>query len=194
MLCSFLTRSRGKYSLVFPTSRILRCLLTGKRLTTAWQDRIDVWDLERSQRLLTLPGHVGGAVAMAFSPDGRLIASGGRDRFARIWSAETGEQLFLLSGHRDHVTSLAFTGDGRSLVTAGPDKFTKLWHVATGQFLWDFDYSANGYSTNHALAFSSDGGRLFFCLGNGLIRMLDIFAVSPNDPGTGDGARTDSPN
>ena len=76
-----------------------------------------------------LKAHAGLVSALAFSPDGRLLASGGWDRQIKIWSAQDGTFLGLLTGHADAVTSLAFLPDG-TLVSGGRDK-ARFWDPET---------------------------------------------------------------
>jgi WD40 repeat protein len=72
---------------------------------------------------------------VAFSPDGRAIATASADRTARIWDATTGQPLAVLSGHAGAVTAVAFSPDGRRLVTGGADRAVRVWDVATGSLL-----------------------------------------------------------
>ena len=73
-----------------------------------------------------------GIRSFAFSPDGRLLATGSRDSTARIWNARTGKRLHLLQ-HHGYVLAERFSPDGRSLVTSSQDGAAYLWEVATGQ-------------------------------------------------------------
>jgi WD40 repeat protein len=73
-----------------------------------------------------------GIRSFAFSPDGRLLASGSSDLTARIWDARTGKLLHVLP-HNGHVQSERFSSDGRSLVTGSQDGAAYVWDVATGQ-------------------------------------------------------------
>jgi WD40 repeat protein len=70
---------------------------------------------------------MGGIFAIAYSPDGRLIAAGGSDHSIRIWDAETKEEVGTLAGHNDRVSGLAFSPDGRTLASCGFDGEVKFW-------------------------------------------------------------------
>ena len=72
---------------------------------------------------------------MAFSPDGRLLATAGDDSTARLWDPATGEHLRTLTGHASEVNGVAFSPDGRLLATAGDDSTARLWDPATGEHL-----------------------------------------------------------
>ncbi len=64
---------------------------------------------------------------MAFSPDGRLLATAASDKAARLWDPATSKHLGILRGHTDQVHGVAFSPDGRLLATASYDTTVRLW-------------------------------------------------------------------
>ena len=77
-------------------------------------------------------GHEGDANFVNFSPDGKLLASGGDDGAVVLWDAATGNRLSSLGEHNDWVTCVLFTPDGRRVVSGGRGGILKLWDIQTG--------------------------------------------------------------
>lgn len=71
--------------------------------------------------------------SVVYFPDGKLLASGGRDKHIRLWDVATGTRLRKLTGHEHTVDSLAVSPDGKLLASTSPDRSARLWNVETGK-------------------------------------------------------------
>src|SRR5947209_2370092 len=71
--------------------------------------------------------------SVAFSPDGKTLATASEDKTARLWDLAKGETRATLQGHTDTLTAIAFAPDGKTLATAGFDEWYRIWDAATGK-------------------------------------------------------------
>ena len=101
---------------------------------------VRLWDSITGQHKLTVKGHTGPIFSVAYSPNGRTLASGSgqlffgnRDNTVRLWDASTGANRAILIGHTGSVTSLAYSPDGSTLASGSWDDTVRLWDVSTGQ-------------------------------------------------------------
>lgn len=83
----------------------------------------------------TLRGHTGWIGRIAWSPDGRMLASPSEDGTIRLWDTKTGECLQKLGGHKGQVHNVAFDPAGHVLASGGSDRTVKLWDLSVGKVL-----------------------------------------------------------
>lgn len=95
---------------------------------------VSIWDVRTHERILFIR-EPRGTRNVAFSPDGKWIATGNYRQEATIRNAETGEIKFTLFGHTGSINCVAFTQDGKTVATASQDKTTRLWDAATGKHI-----------------------------------------------------------
>jgi WD40 repeat protein len=91
--------------------------------------------------------------AVAWSPDGKLVASGSMDRTVQVWDAVTGAQTVNYTGHRDGVSAVAWSPDGQYIASAALDGATRVWEARTARTLLTYQ---GQHGTVNAVAWSPD--------------------------------------
>ena len=94
-----------------------------------------LWDTTTGQQIGELKAHGKGVTQVAFSRDGRLLASSSSDNTIKIWDVAARRDLRTLTGHTTNVDSIDFSPDGRFLASASDDGATFLWDATTGEHL-----------------------------------------------------------
>jgi WD40 repeat protein len=135
---------------------------------------ICLWDLQAGKELHRVAAHEKGTESLVFSPDGRILASGGIEGTARLWDVAGGKETQKLTGHIQAVGHLAFSPDGKTIVTASTDGTVRLWEVASGKNLQTIQAQLGW---GRSLTFSPDGKVLALGETNGTIRLWDLAAA-----------------
>ena len=108
----------------------------GKQLAVASLMGIWIYNPRTGAEVALLSGHQGDVQAIAYAPDGKTLASAGRDETIRLWNPKTSQHLATLTGHGGLVTSIAFSPDGKKLVSGSGDGTVRLWSTETRRQLW----------------------------------------------------------
>lgn len=117
--------------------------------------------------------HAGGISAVAFDPDGVLVASAGEDGSIRLWEVASGKEIQTFTNRRESVSSLACSPDGAHLVSVSQEGKVRVWAIRTGKEIHTFEPSKIARPVLCSVAFSPDGALLAAAGHDGVIHLWD---------------------
>jgi WD40 repeat protein len=135
-----------------PGAKAVAFASNGQRLALLRDAGLVLWNI--SPRTLHWEKAQSDSSVVVFSPNGKLLASGGGNRVVIVRTADDGIVRHQLVGHRDNINALAFSPDNATLAAASLDGVIKLWHVPTGQEM--FELRGTG-GVCHRVEFTGDG-------------------------------------
>src|SRR6266704_6963925 len=109
--------------------------------------------------------------SVAFSPDGKTVASGGVDKAIRLWEVSSGQCLNTLKGHSYRGVSVTFSPDGRTIASGSHDQTVNLWDLNSGEGLNTLQGLTHGV---WSVAFSPDGKAVASGSYDGAIKLWDM--------------------
>jgi eukaryotic-like serine/threonine-protein kinase len=151
----------------------------GAVVAAAEGDAVRLFDVASGKPVRELKGHTAQVLAVAFAPDGKRLASGGRDRTIAIWDVSSGTRLHTLGDHTDTVHSVRFSPDGALLVSGGYDRRALVWDVATGKVRRSLEGHRDWVVR---VGFSPDGSTIFAASQDRKVRFFDAHSGKPTGP------------
>jgi WD40 repeat protein len=151
----------------------------GRQLAASYfvPGQVQVWDLATRKEVLSLPkAHGGGEVrTVAWSPDGRLLATAGLDGAVRLWNVETKENILSFLEHSNSVSSAVWSPDGQWIASKDQLGGVMIWDASTGQVRLKLQ-CPTGFSAGkqYTVSWSPQGDRLAAAGGDGTVMVWDV--------------------
>ena len=150
-------RLHRSFSLLLRSFCCLAVLLLSCAVPQTLSPSASISPMPPGTTLYTYHGHRNAITAVAWSPDGKRIASASYDRTVQVWDAVTGHLFVTYRGHRNWVSAIAWSPDGKYIASASFDRTVQVWGAATGRRLLTYYGHTD---TVASVAWSPDGSRL----------------------------------
>ncbi|OYD89654.1 hypothetical protein CDG76_34275 [Nostoc sp. 'Peltigera membranacea cyanobiont' 210A] len=163
--------SKSSFAETFSSILAIAFSPDGVSLATTDPNEIHLWRISDGQNLMTYKGHVGWIWSVAFSSDGKILASGGEDCTIKLWDVNNGQLLRTLQEHKDFVRFLTFSPDEKILASSSDDLTIKLWNTNTGECLNTIQAHADWI---WCVVFSPDGQTLATGSDDQMVKLWDV--------------------
>ncbi|EPS45511.1 hypothetical protein H072_513 [Dactylellina haptotyla CBS 200.50] len=165
-------------ALIFTPNRTLFRSIFDPEVFVPWVSRLPHVQDRWSASLQILEGHADFVNSVAFSPNGKILASASDDSTIRLWDTNTGMSLQTLQGHTSWVQAVAYSADGKVLISGSRDTTVRMWDVANAVgSLLQILYGHTGYVT--AVAISADGYGVASGSDDQTVRLWDAVTGAP---------------
>jgi WD40 repeat protein len=142
----------------------------GKTIVLSSDNTIKLWDVTTGQPIKTLSGNES-EKTIVFSPDGKIIASGGYDKTIKLWDVTTGKVVKTLSSQNNSIYELIFSPDGKILASRSYNNIIQLWDLTTGKVIKSLSEHTD---LVNSIAFSPDGKILASGSSDDTIKLWDV--------------------
>ena len=152
----------------------LACSPDGRLLASSGSAKVEIWDTSDWKSVATLVGangHTHTILCMAFSSDGRFLASGGFDWNICVWDVNSGDLLNRIKGHANAVTCVRFSQDGRRLISGSQDGTVRFWEPISGQELLTLE---NHSDWVNSIAFDPSERILASASNDGTVKLIEL--------------------
>ncbi len=149
----------------------------GQAIAIAAGDSVSIHEVEQFSETAVFRGHVGNVTSLAWSPDGRYLASGAsNDSVIHVWDVTNSVEAYTLRGHEGWIRNVIFSPDGKRLASGSTDLSVRIWDTASQHTI----YTLTGHTDLiGGLAWSSDGTQLATAARDGSVRLWDTTTGQP---------------
>ncbi len=130
-----------------------------------------VWPTFSRRTIYIYRGHIASVTSLAWSPNGKRIASASADRTVQVWDAATGRHVFIYRGHAAGVSAVAWSPNGKYLASASADNQVQVWEAISGHAIFTYQGHVSGVN---AVAWSPNGKYLVSASADNQVQVWDV--------------------